>query len=115
MDRDKDLLSVLSVEALQDFRRVQTHKGWEAFWRLLQASYDRQVDLVINASRDTIWEEKLKLEVLGDVIGLREDLLNRGKVEEENAERERRERRLSGHPESGIPGWAGGFRRGPES
>lgn len=116
MDRDKELLAGLTPEDLEDFKAIQTHRGWLAFWGVVEAFHSSEREKTFGFSnQQDAWDQILRVGAIEDIIDLRAHILNRGKVESDNAEREReRERGLSGHPESGIPGWASGFRRGRE-
>ena len=113
MDRDKDLLAHLTPEDLEDFKAIQTHRGWQAFWAAVESIHNNEREKVFTFSnQQDAWDQILRVGAIEDILDLRAHILNRGKVEKEDAERrQERERGHDGHPESGIPGWASGFRR----
>ena len=108
---DLDNLSHLDLEDLEDFRKLQAHKGWGVWWALLlQLLTDSRKEILNSETPEEAWRAVQKSMAIEGVIGLRDQLLKRRETEREFRDDEQRriaiERR---HRESELPGLAGGF------
>lgn len=111
---DRDNFSHLDLEALEDFHKLQAHKGWGVWWALLlQQLTDSRREILEAETPEEAWRAVQKSKAIEGIIGLRDQVLKRRETERESNEHERA-RRVVGrrHPESELPGLAGGFELG---